>query len=220
MITIKIHLDIHGDNASISIAQYWLAVGRALTTWADVESSLAEFYCNLVVGRGSPIDGALATYSILESFQQKMSILTSCFDQMLYIKEADALRTSVKIRFKRLLKLNETRNKIAHGGAQQSSDNADEYKFHPFLSLMKEKRYDVITGANETVPSIIKKPTIWDISELVEHVDSLDEAQDIVDSLTADLRKFYLDHSELLQAKSISVQDHGHPFQGYQRLQN
>jgi hypothetical protein len=95
---------------------YYTAIGRALTTWGQLEDALCRVYCHTISTNSYP---ARAGFWVVESFRAKLG-MTDAVVSARFSRTAD-IATEWNALHNRLLKKNQTRNALAHGSVINQS---------------------------------------------------------------------------------------------------
>lgn len=200
------------SEAQVEIAHLQYLVGFALTRWHFVEQDLTMAYLFLTCPKNSPVDGALTTFTNIQTVDAKINCLRKVLDQVLYQDELKDFRKSAREKLNRIQKLNELRNKLAHGMATNvaQEDGQEVPRFLPFYNIPTHHREMALTSRRWHT-SVIKRQEQWDIEKTREVVESLSEGFDVAGALVRELLElFEVREATLLDAGRMTL-DHGLP---------
>ncbi len=204
---------------SNQVELFHAAIGKAVSDWTIAENHLCHFYVLLVCGELSPIEGALTTFATLRSFDERRNIIMKCLNQVLYRNIFNEFRATTKNNLRRLQKLSEKRNKIAHGAVIKSRES-DGFCFSPYYIYGVEHRYKAIADNFGTPASTVRPTEIWDLKTLGEQVSQVQQAVPITRGLVKSLFRCYEEHAEPLQETVRILLHRGLPYAKYSKDQN
>lgn len=190
-----------GPPVHVLLTSFYSLVGFALSQWAEVESELADFYCALVCADGSPVEGALTTWTTLTDVSTKINVTRKVMNQVLGDNRFNDFRADCKRKFTRIGTLSETRNKIAHGKVTYFPA-VEITVFLPYYNRTawwreEEHRIRGLSGGT------LFEHERWTRDDLQQKVNSLEEALNLAVEVKQNLAKIFLDpeHREFLAKK-------------------
>lgn len=165
------------------VARMMYNVGFALTCWGHVEEKLAEFYVALCVPKDARSEAVVTTFSELRTVEQKIQMIRKVMRQVLYNVCFNEFRGRIEKKLNRLVRLNETRNEIAHGRVLWGGfGGATGPKFGPFYLEAVHMRREFMS-ATKVVTDAVKIQSVWTPEELHDKAFSLREGMTIGDEL-------------------------------------
>lgn len=194
------------EDTSLAIMQYY--VGWALTMWHHVEQDLTMIYLIATCPKGTPVDGALASFLAIQTTESKATHLVKVLDQVFYQDELTDFRKSAKTTLNRIITLNNTRNKLAHGFARLRDGKA---AFLPFYNAASDFRRFSFDQVGPT-PSTVLPTTVWDEPTVRLKAESLREGPKLTQALLSALGELCEDEQSALQTARRMTLDRGLPY--------
>lgn len=194
------------EDTGVAVMQY--LVGFGLTLWHGVEEDLTFIYLMLTCPKGTPVDGALASFTSIQTIDAKATHLIKVADQVFYQDEMTELRKHIKSALRRLITLNESRNKLAHGIAKVEDGQA---VFLPFFNTAHDYRRRSFDHYGPT-PSTVLPTTRWDEAEVRRRVETLREGPEVTLDLIRDIAALFEDESSPLRTARRMTLDRGIPY--------
>lgn len=204
------HLTIKGATpkaTSVAVMQFY--VGFALSAWHFVEQDLTMAYLALSCPANTPVDGALASFSEIQTIDAKANHVSKVLAQVLYQDEFTDFRKEAKRKLNRIVTLNGTRNKLAHGTAS-ANKNGDPV-FEPLYNFAHAFRYNAYRKLGP-VPGLIVPPTQWTEADVRKRVQELLEGPELSHDLVRELKALFEDEYTTLQTARRMTLDLGIPY--------
>lgn len=187
----------------IAVMQY--LVGFGLSRWHNVEQDLTYIYLMLTCPRDTPVDGALASFSAIQTIDAKAGHLIKVAEQVFYQDEMVETRKAIKKGLNRIITLNGIRNKLAHGIATERDGKAVFMPYYNFAHDWRREAFDRYGPTPSTVVPTVK----WDIPKLHEEVEKLKEGPDLTYKIVHELGDLFEDGSSPLRTARRMTLDRG-----------